>query len=287
LGRSLWIVRGQAASSAAGRTFARANAAAIIVTLPDDELWLDFAAAITSGQDIALASGATIDGLNAAALPPAWRPTDCPPPSLGPLLSLLGSIARPAVALAGGATVTTGGATLAGTPTVLSNAPRADSGSYQRLGPLTIAEVAASADRVEIGAVSPTPASIGPVCDATAPTNWGAPLNPAHPCADYFPLIFAPGALHIRAGSGQGILVVGGDLTLDPGASFYGAILVLGRIDAAAATIHGAIRTGAGAVTPTNATIHYNACTLWRAFTRSPALRRAHRPPGRWWLPSF
>ncbi|MGK2933795.1 MAG: hypothetical protein ACSLFE_00920 [Gemmatimonadaceae bacterium] len=82
--------------------------------------------------------------------------------------------------------------------------------------------------------------SIGPklksdgTCDRSAKQNWGDAAGAAGgPCKDYFPIIYAKGAnskLTLSSGSGQGILLVEGDLELAGGFSFNGPIVVRGTV---------------------------------------------------------
>ena len=281
-----WLLRGEAQVRGGARPAARARASAIVLTLPLDSLWLDFGAAWTSGGDVVLATGAVVDGGTASLFPPPWTAAQCPPAAVNAMQRALGSAARPGIAMASGATLSALGASVTGSPPLVMGAARADSAANQRLAGLMIAEIALIADRFETGSLQPAPVMAGSACDTTAPGNWGAPLAPSHACADWFPLIYAPGDLSVSGGSGQGLLVVAGDLTL-AGTSFHGVVHVGGRLRATRSTIHGAVRTAGGTGAPADLRIAHSACSLWRAFERSPALRRAYRPPGRWWLPPF
>ncbi len=78
---------------------------------------------------------------------------------------------------------------------------------------------------------------IGPVgtastCDSTARGNWGDPasLPMVAGCADYLPVTLAAGDLRINGGSGQGILMVQGDLIVEGGFQFRGVLLVRGTL---------------------------------------------------------
>lgn len=66
------------------------------------------------------------------------------------------------------------------------------------------------------------------VCNKDDPDNFGAPDDPSHPCHDYFPVIHAPGDLHLNTGDGQGILIVDGDLELAGHVNFSGIVIVRG-----------------------------------------------------------
>ncbi len=74
------------------------------------------------------------------------------------------------------------------------------------------------------------PSSSGGACLASDPRNWGAPLDRRSSCADYLPVIYSPGDLEVAGGAGQGVLVVVGDLTVRSGFSFYGVVIVRGRL---------------------------------------------------------
>jgi hypothetical protein len=63
-------------------------------------------------------------------------------------------------------------------------------------------------------------------CDRTAIINWGDPLTPTSTCGGYFPIMYTPGNMNISGGSGQGILLVEGDLRVQGGFEFFGIIIV-------------------------------------------------------------
>ncbi len=282
--RGLYLVRGSGIVGA-GALRARAVASARLTVIPQDVLWRDFQAALTAAADITVISAATIDGSNAAVPAPPWRSSDCPPPGYAPAW-YPGGAARPAIALGPAGVLLSGAASLIGAPAVLTGAAGAGAVDFTQLGGLSFSDLATIADRIEAGSVGPAPSVAGGLCDTAAPGNWGAPDDPASPCFGFLPLIFAPGDLTITGGSGQGILVVGGRLTVAAGVQFRGAVLVAGAISAPAFELHGALRVG-GAASRAGGTIIYDACALGRAFTLAPAFRRLYRPVLRWWLPAF
>jgi hypothetical protein len=68
-------------------------------------------------------------------------------------------------------------------------------------------------------------------CDTTDRSNWGEPTRSnGGACTGYFPLVHAPSDLVIDGGRGQGLLLVDGDLTLQGGFEFFGALLVRGAL---------------------------------------------------------
>lgn len=78
------------------------------------------------------------------------------------------------------------------------------------------------------------PATMGdpPVCNITPENNWGEPLDKAHPCFDYFPVVYHLGDLGISgSGAGQGILLVEGNLNVQGRIDFYGPVIVTGGVN--------------------------------------------------------
>jgi hypothetical protein len=74
----------------------------------------------------------------------------------------------------------------------------------------------------------------GGECNTGATTNWGDPnrATPAGKCEGYFPIIYfgGTGNAHITGGTGQGILLVEGDLTVDGGFEWFGPVIARGHV---------------------------------------------------------
>ncbi len=89
------------------------------------------------------------------------------------------------------------------------------------------------------------PALQAGVCHTADVRNWGDPA-PATPCGSYRPIVYVDGDLTLIGGSGQGVLLVGGDLDIRGGFSFAGLILVGGslRTGSGAARIRGMVQAG-------------------------------------------
>ncbi len=85
----------------------------------------------------------------------------------------------------------------------------------------------------------------GGVCHAAEFRNWGDPAADSG-CGNYRPVVYVPGDLTLLGGSGQGVLVVGGDLDIRGAFSFAGLILVGGsfRATIGAPRIEGAVQAG-------------------------------------------
>lgn len=69
-------------------------------------------------------------------------------------------------------------------------------------------------------------------CNGNVITNWGsiARTTPAGICEGYYPIIYAENDLTLSSGSGQGILLVNGDLEVQGGFRFYGPVIVRGTL---------------------------------------------------------
>ena len=79
--------------------------------------------------------------------------------------------------------------------------------------------------------VEAAPQWTGEECDTTDPDNWGEPLKSnGGSCTSYYPVIHSAGDLIIHGGRGQGLLLVDGDLTVQGGFQFFGAVLVRGAL---------------------------------------------------------
>ncbi len=93
----------------------------------------------------------------------------------------------------------------------------------------TLARLANS--RVTVRVTGAAPRDSDEECDTTLPDNWGEPNRwMGGPCTGYYPVIHAASDLVIDGGRGQGVLVVEGNLTLQGGFEFTGAVLVRGAL---------------------------------------------------------
>jgi hypothetical protein len=74
--------------------------------------------------------------------------------------------------------------------------------------------------------------NVPPTCNTAVQNNWGAPLDPASPCFNYFPIIYHYGNLSLSGqGAGQGILLVEGNLNVQGQISFFGPVIATGSVD--------------------------------------------------------
>ena len=279
LAGGLFLIRAEARSGPPSGAGARASVGLLARALLPADFAPDFAAALSAAGPVELLPGAVVDGTGSAGPPAGWAPSDCPPDSV------LGAPAgpRPGLAVPDAALVRTApDAAVDGAPPLELASHLADSSAFSGLGPLGISDLARLADRVETGALTAAPGAVA--CDTSASGNSGDPARPGSPCGDELPLIFAPAGLTV-SGTGQGVLIVLGDLDLAPGAAFTGAIFVTGRLDlGAGATATGAIRAREASVA---GTVRFSACALARALARAPGLARPLRPAARAWVPTF
>lgn len=137
------------------------------------------------------------------------------------------------------------------------------------------------------GTVAPRPSTSGAECNRADPLNWGDP-DAGGVCRNHLPVIWIRGSAVLAAGSvGQGVLVVDGDLRLDPGAGFVGVVIVGDDIvvSGEGAEIVGSASAGDGDATDGSfvtdgGTVRFSACAVRRATLGASRLART---PVRWW----
>ena len=156
-----------------------------------------------------------------------------------------------------------------------------DTDGFFDFGDITFDELAAEAnfmfpDGQVISGKRPEPSyNADGTCDSWDPYNWGDPLNPGAPCANWFPIIYAQGDLRISANqAGQGLLLVEGDLRAGGGFTFYGPVIVKGELRAVGGfTFYGGVKAGETDLGAGNSAIYYSACVLQRVLSNTAAAR--------------
>lgn len=250
LSGNLFLVRGTGENPVA-----RAGAAALVRSIGIGEVWREFPAAITTSGDVIVEAGATVTGTAVG------DPTDAAEP---PDAAAAAVAAEP----------------LPDEPVEACPAEAVD----------TVQALFGSVDRPAVLRTPTSDGSPAPVARARlGPLDAQTLRGLAAPAADGEPsLRMVVGNAEVGDGVGAGILVVEGDLTLSGSARFNGAILVTGRMTVVGnAEVRGAVHvlgTGVSRV-GADATVTYDACALWRAFSLVPALRGAFAPEGRLWIP--
>jgi hypothetical protein len=162
---------------------------------------------------------------------------------------------------------------MSGTPPV-SITPTMDSTTFMQYGNTNYNQLAAAATiQLNPGTYAPAPVVTAGVCTASN-TNWGSPLAPAGACAKRYPIVHVSnfsGTTTITGGSGQGMLLVDGDLVISGAFTYYGLIIVRGKMSTTAGgspTIYGALLVQSLNFQTTafngDANIYYSSCALQR-----------------------
>lgn len=255
---------------------AAATAGFLVHTIDPDPLAASFPAGLATGGGVSLSGESRIDGASGNQPPPGWSAARCA--QLRPLAASSTAVLVPAA----DALVLDRGSAVVGFPAIaIGEVPAALPNGFHHL--------AARADHIVNGAVTPAAQNSHGRCAIDDSANWGAPLDPFDPCATFFPLIHAPGDLIVNGGSGQGMLLVAGDLTLS-GATFYGVVVVLGRLTLReGAYVRGAVSTlnGSAPIQLHNSTISRCECSLRSALLLSEALTTPVPRAGRSWIPIY
>ena len=149
--------------------------------------------------------------------------------------------AMPGIAIASAGSITTSGSgctsfnCVNGDPKIEENPLAAHDSTYFTFGDYEWAELVKMATLKITADIKPQPsynATVPVTCNTSVQTNWGDVnrLIPKGACESYFPIIYYPGNAKLTGGSGQGILLVEGDLEVQGGFVFYGPVVVRGRL---------------------------------------------------------
>ncbi len=132
---------------------------------------------------------------------------------------------------------------------------------------------------------SPAPSRVGPRCDQTSPLNWGAPMDPLDPCAEYRPVVVSEGPLTMRGGVGQGVLLVVGDAILSSGAQYFGVVVVAGDLSVrSGARISGLVRVGGTVSLDGGSEVVGSSCAALAALESAVSLQGLIPLPEGFWL---
>lgn len=186
---------------------------------------------------------------------------------------------QPAIRSDGTVSVTGGGTTV--TPAASSNDTTVN--NMSRVLDTLFFQLATQANilwTVDPGAAAPTDTVVGGVsrCKTTDRNNWGDIDHAGAPthCTNYFPLVYlnagGPGtSISLHGGSGQGILLVNGDLKMNGNFQFDGLILVRGIYETGGGTMDltGSMITSNVDLDPNKwtggLTVQYSSCAVDRA----------------------
>lgn len=145
--------------------------------------------------------------------------------------------AKPGIAIPNPANITTSGcgglSCIAGDPKIQQDSIAGLSDTYFKFGDMEWASLVSMADLVMTYSVAPAPAyKADGTCDRSVKSNWGDVTRSVVPkaCEGWFPIIYYPGNAKLTGGTGQGILLVEGDLEVQGLFQFYGPVIVKGRL---------------------------------------------------------
>lgn len=148
--------------------------------------------------------------------------------------------AKPGIAIADSTRITQSGCSnyscVQGDPKIVNDPVAGQADTYFKFGDFEWASMVGMADIIMTYDVAPAPAYTATgLCNRSVKSNWGdvtrtpAPAGP-RPCESYFPIIYYPGNAKLTGGTGQGILLVEGDLEVQGLFQFYGPVIVRGRL---------------------------------------------------------
>ena len=234
--------------------------------------------AVTAAGNVRVSGNVTLNGNDA--YPTGWACS-------GALNNVAGAVITPT------ATVTINGSvSVNGNPPSMTSTVAADTNTYFNYGGATYTSLAAAANIVLPGG---TYNGMGPVvnaggCQKTPNTNWGDPVRhtPAAACETYFPIIHFTGNTSLTTGTGQGVILVDGDLTEAGSFTFTGIIITRGTVKATGSgnTVTGMIMAAAvdlgDAVTlGGSTTLQYSSCAIQQVLSSTSPLAVAK---GRSWV---
>jgi hypothetical protein len=221
---SYWLVSTAYAGSGLAQARHRSTTA-IRIAFPQ----INFLAALTVHGGIKIGGSSLTTGMDT---PPAgWA---CPP----------AGAEQPGIATDNVNNIETSGCNnlncIIGSPQIQQNAAVSDSNTFFTYGPdanwstLTAAANINYVGSWNVNGVAPAFTAAG-ACNTAVASNWGDPnrATPAGTCEGYFPIIYFSGAgstVHITGGTGQGILLVDGDLIVDGGFQWYGPVIARGHV---------------------------------------------------------
>ena len=260
LGGSFFWATSEATTGGNGQQARRRYGSLLRINTPN----VNFLGAVTAAGNVRVSGNVTVNGNDVS--PSGW--TGCPTPANVP-----GSVITPT------ATVTVNGSvTITGNPAYTTSAAAGDTNTYFNYGSLSYSSLAAMANLTLPGGTytGMSPAVSGGVCLTSNTNNWGDPVrhSPAAACETYYPIIHVTGNLSVSGGTGQGILLVDGDLTKSGNFSFYGLVIARGTIRSSGnnngvtgAEMAASIDEGDAVTLSGSTSIQYSSCVLANTFS--------------------
>lgn len=242
--------------------------------------------AITTGGQVKIGGSTAINGRDTSFV--GWS---CPPAG-----AATAGVAVPSLSNLSYGGSCTAGSCIQGSPLVNITPAAADTNTYFSYGGMTWSELVAMADKTVYGTITgagPTYNADGS-CNTADHKNWGDPARNliVGKCEGYFPIIYSPGDLSINGNVGQGILLVGGNLSIQGGFTFYGPVISRGTVKLTGTGNHingGVLAAAVVDSTATssllgNSTIRFSRCAMQTALQRTAMPVRA---PQRSWTELF
>ena len=239
---------------------------------------VSYLGAVTAAGNVKVSGNVTLNGNDVS--PTGWGCT-------GTLNNMPGAVISPTASVS-----TSGAVVVTGNPAYTTSTAATDTNTYFNYGSTTYTALANMANITLPGG---TYNGMAPVvnangCFKTPNTNWGDPVRhiPAAACETYFPIIHITGNTSLTNGTGQGILLVDGDLTEAGNFTFTGLIIARGAVKAsgAANAVTGAIMAASVDIGYTvaltgTASVQYSSCALQSVLSASSNLAVAK---GRAWV---
>ena len=277
---SYWLLSTGRAGPLAGAAWlagaARHRTGMIVRTSP---LTINFLGALTLRGEVSIGGSSYTSGID---LPPTGWP--CPP----------AGNTQPGLATSSMSNINTQGCNgfqcISGSPAVLVTSAVNDTNTYftyndgATWATLTGAASLSFSGNQTVNGVQPS--IVNGECNTFDNANWGDPnrATPAGPCESYFPIVYFQGDIstttHIAGGTGQGILLVDGNLIVDGGFVWYGPVIVRGSLTTQGTGGHfngGVMAYDANLNDNTvlgNATINYSGCANAAATSANALIRR-------------
>ena len=176
-------------------------------------------AAVTVGiAGVTMNGNSSVNGYDS--IPPTW--TGCPPPD-----SAIGILSSGLIKTSNGGNKNG----VQGVPPWKQDSTVVDS-NFTTFGGATYNQVGSAATiTLPAGSYNPAPVVTNGVCDVSSTLNWGDGVH-TQPCGGYYPIVHITGDATVT-GTGQGILLIDGDLNLGGNLQWYGVMIVQGAMKAA------------------------------------------------------
>ena len=239
---------------------------------------VNFLGAVTAAGNIRVSGNVNVNGNDAN--PSGWSCS-------GTLTNMPGAVITPTAT-----STVNGSVTINGNPPYTTSALAGDTNTYFNYGGSTYATLAALANITLSGGTytGMAPAVSSGVCTKSNTLNWGDPVrhSPAAACESYLPIIHITGNASLSTGTGQGILLVDGDLTKSGNFSFYGVVIARGTIRSSGSNngvtgveMAAAVDLGDAVTLSGSTSIQYSSCAVQQALSASSTLTTTK---GRAWV---